>query len=175
MSIHITDIATLTVAKSATRLDTILRCEALGFEGDLLRVYELSEGSSRLGRMAHYPAIDIVSCHWSADAEDVLVVNVKRNLPLSSAHGGQPLRLCFYFMATDIFAISTPFTVFAKQGKAGQPHKPLKHKLQPMLTPDRQRALETMKEALESAKITSSACAVGLTNEEAANSPKRFH
>lgn len=90
------------------------------------------------GNMLPVPEPTIETATVSEEHESVLV-SVKRSLPLSSSHGGQPLRLAFVVPGGHVF-VSESFQVLAKQGKAGTPLKAVAHKRVPPVTEMRAEA-----------------------------------
>lgn len=111
----------------ASRMDHVI-VEVLGYHGHFLTFFSD-------GELVPVLAPDIIRSFYTPETREFSVA-LRRAMPLSSAHGGQPLRLAFHFR-TGVVAISESFTVLAKQGKAGSHKKILRPKRVPPLSADR--------------------------------------
>ena len=95
------------------------------------------------GQLVPVPEMELERAELN-EADHTLTVFVKRQLPLSSSHGGQPLQLAFAIAATGDVAFTEPFTVLAKQGRAGTQIKILRSKPSAPVNVERARARETI-------------------------------
>ena len=95
-----------------------VHAEIVGFANQFLQTFDpTATVAFPAGRLVDVPPVDIDSYNFNPTTS-ILTLGVRRTLPLSSSHGGQPMKLAFHF-ATDITAFSAPFIVLAKQGKIG--------------------------------------------------------
>jgi LSD1 subclass zinc finger protein len=130
IQIQITDKEALdAILAASTRPDGVqLTCEVVGFLGQFLTHFTD-------GFLVDIPAVEIMKKTLDPST-GTITVSVKRTLPLSSSHGGQPLRLAFHIVPR-IVVVTEPFVVLAKQGKTGSVKKILKSRPQPPLSTER--------------------------------------
>ena len=108
---------TLKLAPASNRL---LRCEVVGCNQQFLTHYVG-------GELVPIPDIPLERVELN-EADQTVTVFLKRQVPLSSSHGGQPLHLVFAVAKTGDIALTEPIIVLAKQGKSGSRIKELASK-----------------------------------------------
>ena len=142
--------------------DKSVHCEVIGLRNQFLEHF-------LDGLLVPVPPVESAVTNFDAGT-NIVTVSVKRGLPLSSSHGGQPLRLAFHLPA-GVVAVSEPFTVLAKQGKSGSSRKQLKAKPQPPLTSDRVQARSAIAATLgvAAAEVPSAAVPVPVAVPKAAS------
>jgi hypothetical protein len=125
VEIQVTDAPTLALLRASGNPWAEVHCEILGMHGQFLKVFAMPATAPGLpGVLVDIPPAEIDSVVVKPDS-NVIVVNIRRTLPLSSSQGGQPFRFGFAF-GSGVVALSSCFTVLAKQGKIGASIKPPK-------------------------------------------------
>jgi hypothetical protein len=138
--------------------------EVVGFQGHFLTHYVN-------GDLVPLEPPEIVNLEYNC-TERLLVVSIRRTLPLSSSHGGQPLRLAFHF-ATGVVAFTESLTVLAKQGKTGSFKKILRPKRGAVLSEARLAAREGIESAIRRSRGAVLLAAGGIGGTVLPGSPGR--